>query len=109
MKIKSEDVSTHFNNASDEFLQKLSFIKVDTEGNDRFILRGLKESVLRKVRPLILIEWYVEFKNCNSGAKDMFSAIKEIHYKPYGYSIPLKIDEMKLANCDNYFRDLLHF
>ena len=30
MKIKSEDVSAHFNNASDEFLQKLSFIKVDT-------------------------------------------------------------------------------
>lgn len=107
MEIKSEDVVTHFNKVPDEFLKMLSFIKVDTEGNDRHILRGLKDSVLKLVRPLILIEWYTAFKGCNSNAKDMFSAIEEIGYKPYGFSFNLKKEDIKLAKCDNYFRDLL--
>ena len=107
MEIKSEDVVTHFNKVPDEFLKRLSFIKVDTEGNDRHILRGLKDSVLRLVRPLILIEWFTEFKGCNTNAKDMFSAIEEIGYKPYGFSVKDNGNDIKPATCDNYLRDLL--
>ena len=107
MEIQSEDVAIHFNKAPKEFLERLSFIKVDTEGNDRFVLRGLKESVLQIVRPLILIEWFVKFKGCNNEAKDMFNAIKEIDYKPYGYTISSQAREMTVATCDKYFKDLL--
>ena len=107
MEIKSENVASHFNKASKEFIERLSFIKVDTEGNDRYILRGLKDSILQKVRPLILIEWFVEFKGCNDAAKDMFNAIKEIDYTPYGYTLTLQAMEKTVATCDKYFTDLL--
>ena len=107
MTIKSENVASHFNKVSKEFLERLSFIKVDTEGNDRYILRGLKDSILQKVRPLILIEWFVKFKGCNKEANDMFNAIKEIDYTPYGYTFALNAIEKKVATCDKYFKDLL--
>ena len=95
------------NLASDEFLNKLSFIKVDTEGNDRHILKGLKNSVLTTIRPLLLIEWYALFKGCNKNSRDMFRAIKEIGYKPYGFKFKLKGRNLKLATCHNYYADLL--
>lgn len=107
MEIKSEDVATHFNKAPRDFFEKLSFIKVDTEGNDRYILRGLKDSILRRVRPLILIEWFTSFRNCNDDAKDLFSAIHEIDYKPYGFHYQLETTDMQEATCDKYVQDLL--
>ena len=105
--IKSENVATHFNRTAKEFLKRLSFIKVDTEGNDRHILRGLKDSVLKIKRPLILIEWYIKFKGCNKRSKDMFRAIREIGYKPYGFSFKLRSSNIKIATCHHYFADLL--
>ena len=107
MKINSENVVKHFNSLPREFVEKLSFIKIDTEGNDRFLLRGLKDSILKTVRPLILIEWYTTFKNCNANAKDMFHSIEEIGYIPYGSKGQINLDESKPATCDNYFRDLI--
>ena len=107
VEIKSEDVSSHFNSVPDDFLDKLSFIKIDTEGNDKHILRGLKTSVLRKIRPLILMEWYALYKGCNKSSRDMFRAIKEIGYKPYGFSFKLKRRNLMPATCHNYHADLL--
>ena len=111
MPIKSEDVATHFNSVPKDFLRKLSFVKVDTEGNDRYILRGLKESLLKVARPLIVIEWFTEFRNCNANARDMFRAIEEIDYVPYGFSLTIgdnkELGELEQATCENYFSDLL--
>ena len=113
IKITSKDISTHFQKLPTEFVKKLSFIKIDTEGNDRYLLRGLKDSILKVTRPLIKIEWYTNFKNCNEGAKDMFVAINEIDYVPYGLNYvggaKISFDELKVATCDNMFPDLLLF
>ena len=110
MKIHSENINSHFqNNLPPEFIQNLSFIKVDTEGNDRHLLRGLKSSILKIIRPLILIEWFIEFKNCNPNAKDMFNVISEIGYVPYKYHMRMNLSELTEAKCDDYIPDLLLF
>jgi FkbM family methyltransferase len=107
IKIKSEDVATNFENLPIEFVKQLSFIKIDTEGNDRYVLRGLKDSILEVIRPLIKIEWYAFFKKCSSNANDMFRAIEEIDYIPYGINYGIAVEDLKLATCDNYFPDLI--
>ena len=56
---------------------------------------------------MILIEWFVKFKGCNNEAKDMFNAIKEIDYTPYGYTFASQEMEKTIATCDKYFKDLL--
>ena len=60
--IKSEDVKTYLQKLPKHVIKKLSLIKIDTEGNDRHILRGLKDSILHVIRPVILMEWFAGFK-----------------------------------------------
>ena len=116
--IKSEDVKTYLQNLPKDFIKKLSLIKIDTEGNDRHILRGLKGSILHVIRPVILMEWFAGFKptklnihsktfRCNVYARDMFRAIEEINYIPYGFKFGMELKDLKPATCLNYFKDLL--
>jgi len=108
--VKVEDTEAHFNKAPEEFLKKLSFIKINGESQDKNILRGLKNSVLRFVRPLIQMEWFVQFKSCNEEGKDLFLAVDEIDYIAYEHPFTggaADNFQLQKAVCGNYSRRLL--
>ena len=60
-------------------INKLDFIKCDTEGHELLVFEGAKKT-MTSLRPLI----YVEIKNTN--LEKMFELFKETDYKPYIYN-----------------------
>lgn len=60
-------------------IDKLDFIKCDTEGHELLVFEGAKKTIT-SLRPLI----YVEIKDTN--LKKMFELFKETNYKAYTYN-----------------------
>jgi len=58
--------------------EKLSFIKIDTEGQDAFILKNL-EPLIKLAQPTVFMEWWFH----ESRNKDTFEAIRDIDYNAY--------------------------
>ncbi len=82
----------------DSELSKLSpsFIKIDVEGAEAFVLKGMK-SMLQKNFPIIFIE-------CSkAGRKESWSLLKSIGYTCYKASIPLKkVSDFKLYKHNDF-------
>jgi len=70
-----------------EFFKGVSFIKIDTEGYDKTLLRVLKP-LLAIHRPKIWAEWFDPYwkkggpNSISAGSRDLFAAISEIGYVP---------------------------
>lgn len=69
------------------WLKKLSFIKIDTEGFDKTLLRTYKP-LLSISKPTFWVEWFDPYwhkgakDEISEGSKDLFAAIHEIGYVP---------------------------
>jgi FkbM family methyltransferase len=72
----------------EDFLRNVSFIKIDTEGFDKTLLRTYKP-LLKFSKPTFWVEWFNPYHENNppdlvsAGSADLFSAIDEIGYVPY--------------------------
>jgi len=64
----------------DEFMRKISFIKIDCEGYDVTILKSLKPLLL-KYKPTLFIEWF-SFATPEESI-DLFKTIDDIGYLPH--------------------------
>lgn len=64
---------------------KISFIKIDTEGFDADVVLSLSSL---PVRPVIQVEWFAGFrkKQCSEGTKKMFEAAHFLDYDIYAWS-----------------------
>jgi FkbM family methyltransferase len=83
---------------SKEQINNLDFIKIDTEGHDKSIIRSAKE-FLNKHKPNLFIEWFNWFNEEDNN--DLFNTIQTINYVPYD---PITL---KPANVKNKISDLL--
>jgi len=74
---------------SSEELQKIKLIKIDTEGNDKTVLRTLKGFLdSLPAKPLIECEWFDYFnkggpEDTDPNSKELFDAIEYIGYEPF--------------------------
>ncbi len=65
-------------NYSIDQLDKIGFIKIDTEGFDYIVLRGLAPLLYRNRIP-VMVEWWNDPNNSNL----MFDQIAKLYYQPY--------------------------
>eukprot|EP01062_Namystynia_karyoxenos_P060222 TRINITY_DN51752_c0_g1_i1.p1 TRINITY_DN51752_c0_g1~~TRINITY_DN51752_c0_g1_i1.p1 ORF type:complete len:385 (+),score=42.82 TRINITY_DN51752_c0_g1_i1:86-1240(+) len=68
-------------------ISRISFIKIDAEGQDNNILRAIKD-LLDSNRPAMWVEWYGRFKSspsttCSAGSAALFATIRDLGYVPY--------------------------
>ena len=113
MNIKTIDLAAFMRQNHNDLIEKVSFIKIDTEGYDRHILRTLPpllDSIGR--RPPMLIEWFRVFWNqekgaegsCTEGSADLFAAIEEINYAAH---VPATGDRVHGCTNGGWIPDLL--
>jgi FkbM family methyltransferase len=81
-----------------EETKNVSFIKIDTEGYDKEIIRSSKD-FLNDYKPVIFMEWF-DFYN-NEESQDLFNVINDINYIPFN---PVTLE---VANVENKIWDLL--
>jgi FkbM family methyltransferase len=62
--------------------QKITFIKIDVEGHEYFVLQGARITI-RKFNPALLIEVEGEPTEMNSIANKLFSLLNSYSYEPY--------------------------
>ena len=79
-------------------LNKLSFIKIDTEGFDREIIHSSKD-FLNEHKPVLYIEWYAFYSEQDS--VKLFKVINDINY------IPFNSETLEKANVNIKINDLL--
>jgi hypothetical protein len=67
-------------NISAERLANLRFIKIDTEGYDRFIVKSIA-GILKKYRPILQVELYPALTD--QERIDFYQTLRQIGYVPY--------------------------
>jgi FkbM family methyltransferase len=77
-----------------EKLSRLDFVKIDTEGFEDEVLRGM-EGLIEKFRPVIYIELCAQFRSSSE------RAIQILHL--HGYRFERAVDLDTSENGDNYF------
>jgi FkbM family methyltransferase len=82
---------------SDE-IEKISFIKIDTEGYDREIVQS-SVAFLNRYKPCLYIEWFLHYGEEDS--LKLFEVIEDANYIPFN---PVTLDR---ATVENYIHDLL--
>ena len=80
LKVVSVDIADYLHSRFADYLPKLKFIKVDTEGYDLFILEALAE-ILEKHRPYIKAEVYK--KTDSLYRSKMFNLLTKMGYRIY--------------------------
>jgi len=65
---------------SEAEIQKIGFIKTDTEGHDCSILES-SASFLERLKPIIFTEWFFAYTDVES--RKLFDVIKDIGYLPF--------------------------
>jgi len=83
---------------TNEELNNLSFIKIDTEGYDREIIKSSKD-FLNEYKPVVFMEWF-DFYN-KKESQELFNVISNINYIPFN---PVTLE---VANVENKIWDLL--
>ena len=79
-------------------INKISFIKIDTEGYDREIVQS-SSAFLNKHKPCLFIEWFAFYKEADS--LKLFQVIENANY------IPFHPVTLKPATVTDYLPDLL--
>jgi len=80
-KIKGINLMAFLNENYKAYLDKLSFIKIDTEGLDMMIVRSM-EDLIRKYQPVVVAECFVDYSNEEKMAfYDLFHDLKySLHF-----------------------------
>lgn len=92
---------------SEDQINNIAFIKIDTEGHDKSIIRAANH-FLDKYRPVLFIEWFGWFNKEDD--TDLFNAIDEINYiafNPHTFKkafIDNKVADLILIHKDNIHR-----
>ena len=81
-----------------EQLDNLSFIKIDTEGYDREIIRSSKD-FLNEYKPVVFMEWFDWYSKAES--EELFKVINDINYIPFN---PMTLE---ISNIEQKTWDLL--
>ena len=88
------------------YVDKVSFIKIDIDGDDINIVRSYKKLSLAS-RPLILIEWFLNDRVDEPCSKpkslDIWNVASEIKYHVYDYTMRYKFESCNAAI--NIFRE----
>jgi FkbM family methyltransferase len=72
-----------FDDLFSDKIDRIDFIKIDVEGAELFVLKGMKET-LKKFTPTILIELSEDnFKNAGYTTKDVLDFLNIYNYKPH--------------------------
>ena len=111
--VKTIDLAAFMRQRHKNLIEQISFIKIDTEGYDRHILRTLPpllDSIGK--RPPMLIEWFRVFSNqvkgaegnCTAGSVDLFAAIEQIRYTPHALGTGVRVNG---CTNDAWIPDLL--
>jgi hypothetical protein len=79
-------------------IENISFIKIDTEGYDREIIKN-SSKFLNEIKPVLFIEWF-DFYDINESII-LFDIIKQINYIPFDPST------FEIANVNNKIWDLI--
>lgn len=111
MEVQVESVRLHpflSSHYSQQWLDNLCLIKLDTEGHDQVILSDLAKSDLRP--PFIWTEWFASYKfggpnHCSKRSAKLFKTSTSMGYQIFQPTLPLKT----VPGCQNrhYQRDLL--
>jgi len=82
----------------DEFLgpklERLDFLKIDTEGFEDQVLLGA-EQIIRRLMPIIYIEFSLEYADSSERAMNLLQR--------HGYAFDREVDLQKCRNGDNFF------
>ena len=77
---------------TDEETTNISFIKIDTEGHDKEIIRSSKE-FLNKYKPNLFIEWFAFYGDEESF--DLFKVIEDINYVAFN---PINLEKASIKD-----------
>ncbi len=83
---------------SPEEIDRIGFIKTDTEGHDIEIIRSMTDFLIEK-KPVLFTEWFFGYSQADS--KRLFDAIRDADYVPHNPAT------MELANLDSRCEDLV--
>lgn len=86
---------------TEQNIDNIDFIKIDTEGQELKILNGLKDSFDKKIINLMQIEYGDCAIENGYDLNDILSFINQYHYKLYIYN-NLNLTEVNLNNSNNY-------
>jgi len=81
----------------EHILSDISFVKIDTEGYDRFVLRSIKP-LLSLCSPIVQVEWFAKF--ISKEEEDLFHAIDEVGYLPYDKNgiRPVSVRDLRVSD-----------
>jgi len=105
---KAEYSTSIYAVSGDKFLSALpddfSFIKIDVEGFEYEVLKGIKET-LKSRRPVVFCEVLTNIRNnqqVKNNVRDIYELAEELRlaiYKPSSESMPVKVDSIEDFNC----------
>jgi len=81
-------------------IKKIDFIKIDVEGYEIFVLKGLKKTIYKSL-PIFLIE--IEKKH-NKDYKKVFEHMNNLNYKIFYLDITKKLKLIKLENVSKFIK-----
>ena len=81
-------------------IKKIDFIKIDVEGYEIFVLKGLKKTIYKSL-PIFLIE--IEKKH-NEDYKKVFEHMNNLNYKIFYLDITKKLKLIKLENVSKFIK-----
>jgi FkbM family methyltransferase len=82
-----------------EEIEKIGFIKIDTEGHDIEIVRNIR-NILVKYKPVLFTEWFREYHH-TPDSEELFKVIDEAGY------IPFYPETMEPADLGTHSEDLV--
>lgn len=79
---------------SDESIKSVKIIKIDVEGAELFVLKGMKESLSKGIIKQMLIEVNSDCENYGISPEDTFNFIKSFGYKLYYFDNEGKLKKL---------------
>jgi len=90
----------------EEFIKKIGLIKIDVETENINVLESMGPLVREFVKPVIIVEWFAEFRktSCNSAQNvRMFNVIHDLGYE--AYTTRFRDGQIKrVSECTNEFK-----
>ncbi len=93
-KIKGHNLKTYLETNYPAYLNRLSFIKIDTEGYDKEIIKSISD-LLKLYKPVIVAESFG--KSSNEAKMELFDVVRNNGYQIYyfeDFSIDLKVQKL---------------
>lgn len=100
-KVKSVNLEKFLNNEYPEWIDRLSFIKTDTEGHDIVILKSI-ESLIRKIRPVVEVECFMNASK--EDRKDLLEIFSRNNYKVFLVDNFINSSESTELNIEDFHK-----